>query len=126
MIIFKSLVTPKKDLKFNETFHFGKEELKNHYPLLEVNNALMDGYFYRDNEDYLRCNAVIKANVTLADSLTGEPFEKDIDIEDDFEIMDEEDGEGEGYIFPSNSFELSSLCLCLINSSIPLKPLKDK
>lgn len=121
MIVFKSLVTQKKDLKFNETFTFDKDELKNYYPLVEVKKALMDGYFYRDEEDYLRCNLIIKANVTLIDSITNEPFDKKMEIKDDFEIMDKEDGEGEGYIFSSSSFPLSSLCLCLIKSSIPLK-----
>ncbi|HAS56838.1 MAG TPA: hypothetical protein DEF61_04930 [Firmicutes bacterium] len=125
MIVFKSLVTQKKDLKFNETFTFDKDELKNYYPLVEVKKALMDGYFYRDEEDYLRCNLIIKANVTLIDSITNEPFDKEMEIKDDFEIMDKEDGEGEGYIFSSSSFSLSSLCLCLIKSSIPLKVRKE-
>ena len=125
MIVFKSLVTQKKDLKFNETFTFDKDELKNYYPLVEVKKALMDGYFYRDEEDYLRCNLIIKANVTLIDSITNEPFDKEMEIKDDFEIMDKEDGEGECYIFSSSSFSLSSLCLCLIKSSIPLKVRKE-
>mgnify|MGYP004551501165 CR=1 FL=1 len=125
MIVFKSLVTQNKDLKFNKTYDFSKDELKKYYPLIEVKKALMDGYFYRDEEDYLRCNVIIKANLTLIDSLTNEPFTKEIEIKDDFEIMDKEDGEGEGYIFPSASFSLSSLCLCLIKSSIPLKVVKE-
>ncbi|MCI6215724.1 MAG: hypothetical protein MR659_01350 [Mollicutes bacterium] len=125
MIIFKSTVLINKDLEFDEDFSYSKEECKKLYPLLEVTSSNINGYFYRDEDNYLRANVIIKADVILSDSLTCEPFKKTLDIAEDFEIMDKEDGEGEGYIFPSSSFELKDLCLCLIKTYVPLKPLKD-
>lgn len=125
MIVFKSSVLQNKDLNFDETFTYSKKECEKLYPLLEVKKATMNGYYYRDNDNYLRANVVLEAEVILSDAHTCLPFSRTLEIEEDFEIMDKEDGEGEGYIFPSSSFDSKELCLCLIHTYIPFNARKE-
>ncbi len=63
----------------------------------------------------------IDAELELFDSRDGVPFRKKIHIDDEVDVMEQEDEDGDGFIYPGSSIDLDLLCLSLIVSSLPLR-----
>lgn len=63
----------------------------------------------------------VKGRLEVYDSRDNVPFEYPFSIKEETEILDEEDGETEGYIVPGNSFDLDELALEIVKSSLPIR-----
>lgn len=64
--------------------------------------------------------------MTLEDTLDGTIFDRPFSLEEEALIMEKEDDEGSGYIFPGPSFVLEEVLLAIISSSLPLRVRKEE
>ncbi|MCQ2772754.1 MAG: DUF177 domain-containing protein [Bacilli bacterium] len=90
------------------------------YPLAGVKACHYDASLQRVGE-YIQCSFFINSTITLIDSRDGVHFDKKWRVEETFDILDDEDGEGEGYIVHGNSIDLDELVIRVITSSLPIK-----
>lgn len=95
------------------------------YPLHKISKIKYEARFYKVKERLLG-DVKIKTNLEVEDTSDCTPFIYSLNIEEKgIEIMDKEDGESEGYIFPSSSFELDDLLFNIILSHLPIRLTKD-
>lgn len=122
--IYRNSITAAKPLEVNEKFterDFGN--VKQNYPLDKIVSAYIGGTF--ENEDgFLIFRGEIGGVLALHDARSNEIFDYPVTVSDDVEILEDDDGEGEGYIFSGNCIELEILVASVLQSEIPIKPLK--
>lgn len=92
-----------------------------HYPLRKVLSCNYEGKLNRYN-DKLYCSLRLECVLEVEDTSDCTLFEYPLSFEEkDLEVMEEEDGEGEGYIFPGNTVDMDLFALTLIQSHLPIR-----
>jgi|GEM_PF-946915 hypothetical protein len=123
--VAKSAVTSGRDYTFSSDGPL--EGYETHYPLIAVKSCHYEGELIRENEDegqlWIRVKG--KAELEVYDTRTGIPFLYPTKIQEKAQILDDEDGEGEGYIVSGPNIDLDGLVLRILESSLPLQLLKN-
>ena len=114
MKVHKSRITFEKDQSVEENIELSAEQVATLYPIIEVRDCHLKGLIYRDDDDKLYADVDVWAKVTYKDGVTGEPFDYDFASMGLYEILEKEDGEGEGFIFPGSEFETDELTRSII------------
>lgn len=121
MRIHRNLVKEGKPLIFEEDLSFSQGDCAGDYPLLSVPNCRFSCKV--ENEDgYLTADYSIEGKMELADSRTGKPFLQEFSDADCIDLLESEEEDGEGYIFPGTHLESRDLAHKIIHSLIPISP----
>ncbi len=122
-LIAKSDVKSGFDLNFvREDCPLGSREMP--YPIVGIKSLEYTGKAYNDGK-YPHVEMAIRAVVTLEDSYDAVHFDKEITLEDEADIMEDEDEEGEGFIMPGKDIDLDLLAVSFIHSYLPIKVLRE-
>ncbi len=90
------------------------------YPIHKAKSCHYEAKIYKV-KDMILVDMAIDATLEVEDTGDCTPFDLALSFEENSNvIMEEEDGESEGYIFPGNSFDLDDLARLLIISRIPI------
>ncbi|MBP5092319.1 MAG: hypothetical protein J6328_07220 [Bacilli bacterium] len=121
MLLQKSHLTY-RPLLIDEELDFADFDFKGFYPILGVKNLRISSEWSRDNDV---CHAKISLSgvVVLEDSYTAKPFEKKIRHSEEIDILEEENGEADGFIVPGKFIDVNELSLELIRFALPIKVL---
>ena len=114
----KSNITKGRVLSFESDSTFPGYELS--YPMLGIKSCHYEAELEQVG-DYKHVYMNIKATLTLSDSRDGVPFDKNVTVSDDVDILDAEDDTGEGFVIPGNSIDLDDLCIRILHASLPIK-----
>ena len=126
MRVHRNSVTPLRPSKFDEVLDFSSFDFSKANPLLGLPYVHVEGEFYKEeDDDTLYVYLHVEAKSILSDSRTLEPFEYELDYEDDFALLSKMEEEAEGYLFPENFIELFDVAYCSIHTHIPLCPKKE-
>ena len=124
MKIHKNSVMEARPLELNEEIDFSGRDFAPAYPLLGIKNAHVEGLVER-NDDFLTANLYVSAILILSDARTCEAFEQPVEVEDIYDLLDNPDQEGEGYIFEGKTIELDDLVFSILRSQVPIAPHKE-
>ena len=124
MKIYRSSITPARPLELEEEVDLSKKDFASAYPLLGIRDAYVEGLIER-NDDFLTANIYVSAVLVLSDARTREPFEYPVEVDDVYDLLQSPEEEGDGYIFPGNSFELEDLIFSILRSQVPIAPKKE-
>lgn len=121
MQLIKSHLTA-RPLYVDEDLHFEASHFASSYPILGVKKLHLQAEFSRDNA---AVHAVMKISgrIILEDSYTAKPFEKNVKVEEETDILEEENGEDDGFIIPGKFIDVEELSLAIIRFSLPIKVL---
>lgn len=121
MQLTKSHLTS-RPLCVDEDLHFEDSHFASSYPILGVKKLHIQAEFSRDNAVV---HAVMKltGRIILEDSYTAKPFEKSVKVEEETDILEEENGEDDGFIIPGKYIDVEELSLAIIRFSLPIKVL---
>lgn len=107
------------------SFDTAFEKYPLHYPLRKVLSGHVDAKAYREKTG-IYVDLSFQGKLEVEDTSDASLFELPISFDEKMvAIMDEEDGEGEGYIFEGNSFDIEELALLLIESHLPIRLTKE-
>lgn len=123
MKIEKKSILPKIGLTINQKLDYEGFDFSNSYPVVNCQDFFLEGTLKKE-KDYIKASFSLKGTATLLDSYTNEAFDKNIELIEDFDILENEDQVGEGYIEEGLEIDLESLCLKLLKTSLPIKVLK--
>ena len=117
MIFHRNDITPERPLLVDEDIAFPKVT-KDLYPLLGVKNVHLKGEILKI-EGILHLVGELKASLVLSDarSLKRVPYAFQEKVECD--LLQNEDEEGDGYVFPENRIDLDEVAACLLLSLYP-------
>jgi len=90
------------------------------YPIKEVKSLHYEAKLSR-YEDKPLVEIHIKGKLVVLDSRDNVPFVYPFNIHEETLVLDDEDGESEGYIIPGSSFDLDMLALEIVKSSLPIR-----
>jgi len=121
--VAKSAIMKGRELTFAVDSRFEGYSLP--YPIKAVNRCHYEAKLIR-NDNYPSLKINVDGELVVYDTRTGIPFAYQVSFVEKADILDEEDGEGSGYIIPGNSIDLDELCLMMIVSSLPLRLVKDE
>ncbi len=122
MEIRKSHITG-RPLPIDAELSFTKEHFENSYPIRGMKSCHVEGEISK-HEGLIEASLLIEGVAILEDSYTAELFDKKLKVEGTYAILEDEDGEAEGFIVPGKVIELESLCLSILRFSLPIKVLK--
>lgn len=117
--ILKSHIHP-RPYHVKETLEFKPEDFPLSSPIRDIKDCRIEGNLYLDG-GIIRCSLAAEANLLLEDSYTAKTFWEKKEIEEDFDILEDEDGEGEGFIVPGPAIDLNELIIALYRFSLPSK-----
>ncbi len=120
--ILKSHLHP-RPLPFEEEESYSPEDFPANSPIKMIEDCQVAGEIHLE-DGIIRCHMKASAKLTLEDSYTAETFQKKKTVEDEFDILDEENGEGEGFIVYGPSIDLKEIALSLFRFQLPSKILK--
>ena len=120
--VAKSALFPNRELSYAVDTDFAAYELR--YPLRKVKKCHYEVMATKLN-NYPHLSYMIEATLSLEDSRDAVIFDKETRIEEEVDILDSEDDEGEGYIVEGSSIDLDEICLSIIESSLPIKVLRE-
>ena len=123
MIFYRSAVTPSRPLIFDEDIDFSGISFAKDFPLLGISSCHVKGIVEKNGE-FLTLNAEIKATLTLADSRTLKPFNYPVSSKEVFDLLESNEQDGEGYVYPDNKIDLTDVIYHALRSLVPAKPLK--
>ncbi len=124
MRIHRNLVKEGKPLCWEEELAFSKEDCAQDYPLLSVPKCRFRCKV--ENEGgYLTADYSICGEMELADSRNASPFLEGFSDSACIDLLESEEEDGEGYIFPGTHFESRDLAHKIIHSLIPISPHKE-
>lgn len=106
-----------EDLKFEDSYFPT-------YPIAGVEKLHLNAEFSKDKTGRISTHFQLEGTIKVFDSYTNEVFAKKIKEEASFDILEEEDGESEGFILPGRSIDVLELTLLFIKFSLPIKILK--
>lgn len=93
------------------------------YPIKGVKDLAYSGIAKRYGK-YAHIKITVSALLLLEDSYDASIFEERREEDFDFDVLDEEDETGEGYIVEGASIDLDELSIRLMASSLPIKVLR--
>ena len=121
MQLIKSHLTA-RPLYVDEDLHFEASHFASSYPILGVKKLHLQAEFSRDNA-VVHAFMKISGRIILEDSYTAKPFEKNVKVEEETDILEEENGEDDGFIIPGKFIDVEELSLAIIRFSLPIKVL---
>lgn len=121
MQLIKSHLTA-RPLYVDEDLHFETSHFASSYPILGVKKLHLQAEFSRDNA-VVHAVMKISGRIILEDSYTAKPFEKNVKVEEETDILEEENGEDDGFIIPGKFIDVEELSLAIIRFSLPIKVL---
>ena len=121
MQLIKSHLTA-RPLYVDEDLHFEASHFASSYPILGVKKLHLQAEFSRDNA-VVHAVMKISGRIILEDSYTAKPFEKNVKVEEETDILEEENGEDDGFIIPGKFIDVEELSLAIIRFSLPIKVL---
>ena len=121
MQLTKSHLTA-RPLYVDEDLHFEASHFASSYPILGVKKLHLQAEFSRDNA-VVHAVMKISGRIILEDSYTAKPFEKNVKVEEETDILEEENGEDDGFIIPGKFIDVEELSLAIIRFSLPIKVL---
>lgn len=124
MKIYRNLVKEGHPLELEEDIAFSKEDCQNDYPLLSVPSCHVKMVF-ENVDDFLTCDYFLAGEMELSDSRTAEPFLESFEDDDLIDLLQSEEEDGEGYIFPGTFLESKDLAHKIIRSLVPISPHKE-
>ena len=107
-------------LKVEEEETFFPEDFPSSSPLKMIDGCKVKGSLFLE-DGVIHCHLEADAVLTLEDSYTMEHFQKKQKLDEEFEILDDENGEGEGFIVSGPSIEIKELVIALYRFSLPSK-----
>lgn len=114
----------KASLIANRTLRFQNDtvfrEFSLPYPILKVLKCHYECKVAKIG-DYAQAEYDIKATLVVADSRDNVPFEKKIAFVENFDILNEEDNAGEGFIVSESEIDLDELAFRAICSFLPIR-----
>lgn len=121
--VLKSALSTGRDASYSFDTVFENYPL--HYPLRKVLKAHVDAKAYREKTG-IYVDLSLQGELQVEDTSDATLFELPISFEEKMiAIMDEEDGEAEGYIFEGNSFDLEELALLALESHLPIRVTRE-
>ncbi len=121
MQLIKSHLTA-RPLYVDEDLHFEASHFASSYPILGVKKLRLQAEFSRDNA-VVHAVMKISGRIILEDSYTAKTFEKNVKVEEETDILEEENGEDDGFIIPGKFIDVEELSLAIIRFSLPIKVL---
>lgn len=121
--IAKSSIIKGRELSFGNDTNF--KDYQKRYPLKEVESC---HYSVKANrhDGLLLLDYSIKSKLFVYDTRDNEVFLYPKNIEEKVEVLDENDWEKEGYVVSGANIDLDDLALRIIQSSLPLRLVKDE
>lgn len=116
--VAKNALVKGRTLSYSVNPDFAGYELR--YPLKAIKECHYEAEATRLDE-YPHLYYHIHAILSLEDSRDAVIFDKEVELEDEVDIMDKEDDTGEGYILPGSSIDLDLVCLSILSSSLPIR-----
>lgn len=95
------------------------------YPLKEVKSLHYEAKLSK-YEDKPLVEIHIKGKLVVLDSRDNIPFVYPVNIHEETLVLDDEDGESEGYIIAGSSFDLDALALEIVKSSLPIRLIRKE
>lgn len=121
--VIKSALSIGRDASYSFDTVFANYPL--HYPLRKVLEAHVDAKVHREKTG-IYVDLSLQGKLEVEDTSDATLFELPISFSEKMvAIMDEEDGEGEGYIFLGNSFDLEELALLTLESHLPIRVTRE-
>ena len=117
--ILKSHIHP-RPYHVEEALEFKPEDFPSSSPIRDIRGCEIEGSLYL-GDGKIKCQLQAKARLLLEDSYTAKAFWKKQSIEEEFDILEDEDGEGEGFIVPGPVIDLNQLVVALFRFSLPQK-----
>lgn len=90
------------------------------YPIKEVKSLHYEARLSK-HEDKPLVEIHVKGKLVVLDSRDNVPFVYPFNIHEETLVLDDEDGESEGYIISGSSFDLDALALEIVKSSLPIR-----
>lgn len=122
MKLFKSHIH-ERPIEIDEDEVYSPEDFASTYPVRGIEKCHVKGSFWLE-EGKIFATLSVQATLLLEDSNTAERFRKKVSPSMDFQILDDEDGEGEGFIVPGPVIDMAQLALLVIRFSLPSKVVK--
>lgn len=95
------------------------------YPILGITKCHYEAKV-SEVGDYAHASYKIEATLNLEDSRDGKPFIKNVNIEEDVDLLEDEDEVGEGFVVNGPDIDLDEIALKIINSSMPISVSRGK
>lgn len=121
MKIYRNLVKEGHPLELEEDLAFSSIDCQNDYPLLSVPSCHAK-MIIENVDDFLTCDYSISGTMELSDSRTAKPFTQEFEDSDLIDLLQSEEEEGEGYIFPGTFLESEDLAHKIIRTLVPISP----
>lgn len=114
----KSSILKGRELVFENDTTF--KDYQKRYPLNDVESCHYEVKANR-HDGFIMLNFKIKGKLSVFDTRDNVIFLYPINIKEETEILDDEDGDREGYIVSGANLDLDDLTLLIIQSSLPLR-----
>lgn len=124
MKIYRSAVTSARPLEVDEEVSFRDKDFSPFYPLLGIERCHLQGEITKEGK-LLWMRAYVTADLKLVDARSNEAFYLPVTHEEYFPLLEDEEGDIEGYVFPNNLIEASDIAFALLRTLVPIKPLKE-
>lgn len=124
MKIYRSFITPARPVEVDEDVSFRDFDFAPFYPLVGIEACHLSGEISKQNERYFMM-AHISADLLLLDARDNKPFAYPVDMDEYFELLEDELGEDEGYVFPNNLIEPRDIAFAILRAQVPIKPLRN-
>ncbi len=121
MKIYRNLVKEGHPLELEEDIVFSREECQNDYPLLSIPSCHAK-LLIENVDDFLTCDYSLVGEMELSDSRTAKPFLLKFEDSDLIDLLQNEEEEGEGYIFPGTFIQSEELIHKIIRTLVPISP----
>ena len=124
MKIYRSFITPARPVEVDEDVSFRDFDFTPFYPLVGIEACHLSGEICKQNDRYFM-TAHISADLLLVDARDNKPFPYPVDLDEYFELLEDELGDEEGYVFPNNLIEPRDIAFAILRGQIPIKPLRS-
>lgn len=118
MRIQKGAVTYARDFKVDEQVAIPDSALPSLYPIVKVESCRIKGLIYRDEDDRLFADVDVMASLVCVDGRDLSKFGHRFASSGIYEILEKEDGEGEGFILPGAYLDTAELSECVLRFEI--------
>ncbi|MCQ2742238.1 MAG: hypothetical protein MJ239_02935 [Bacilli bacterium] len=102
-----------ESISFEPSLFDGNPDIKN------IENGRVEGEIDKNSKGFFSVYLHFLGDVTLMDSSTGELFVTSIEVEDDFDVLNNPLDDGEGYIEDGDYIDVSRLIVSLIRTNLP-------
>lgn len=118
MRIQKGAVTYARDFEVDEEVAIPDSALPSLYPIVKVDSCRIKGLIYRDEDDRLFADVDVMASLVCVDGRDLSRFVHPFLAAGVYEILEAENGEGEGFILPGAYLDTAELAKCILGFEI--------